>query len=136
MNVKSMLRAGLLTSVLLAAATAPALAETAKDAPRPARSCFYLSDWDGWSAPDRDTLYLRVRNREVYRVDLSHGTSQLTAPGVHLVSIVRGSDSVCRPMDLNLRVSDGSGFALPIMAKTITKLTPEEVAAIPKRDRP
>ena len=137
MNVKSMIRAGLLTTVLLAAA-APALADpAAKDAaPRAARSCFYLSDWDGWSAPNKDTLYLKVRNRDVYRVDLAHGTNQLTSPGVHLVSVVRGVDSVCAPLDLDLRVSDGFGMAMPIRAKTITKLTPDEIAAIPKKDRP
>ncbi len=136
MNVKSTIRAGLLTTVLMAAA-APALADApAKDAaPKPARACFSLSDWQGWSAPDKDTLLMRVRNRDVYRVELSHGTNQLTSPGVHIVSIVRGTDQVCRPIDLDLRVSDGH-FAMPIMAKTITKLTKEEVAALPKRDRP
>ena len=136
MNVKSMIRASLLTTVLLAAA-APALADSAaKDAaPRPARTCFSLSDWSGWSAPDKNTLLMRVRNREVYRVDLSHGTSQLTSPGVHIVSVVRGTDTVCKPIDLDLRVSDGH-FAMPIMAKSITRLTTEEIAALPKRDRP
>jgi hypothetical protein len=132
-----MLRAGLLTTALLAAA-APAFADSAaKDAaPAPARTCFSLSDWSGWSAPDKDTLLMRVRNRDVYRVDLSHGTSQLTSPGVHIVSIVRGSDQVCRPIDLDLRVADSMGFAMPIMAKSITRLTTEEIAALPKRDRP
>jgi hypothetical protein len=105
-------------------------------APRPVHDCFSLSDWQGWSAPDKNTLYMKVRNRDVYRVDLSHGTNQLTAPGVHLVSIVRGPDTVCRPIDLDLRVSDGFGFAMPIMAKSITKLSAEEIAALPKRDRP
>jgi hypothetical protein len=139
MNVKSMLRAGLLTTVLLAAA-APALADApaagADAAPKPARACFYLSDWSNWKAPDNKTLYLKVRNRDVYRVDLSHGGGMLTSPGVHLVSVVRGSDQICAPLDLDLRVSDGFGFAMPIMAKAITKLTPEEIAAIPKKDRP
>ncbi|MEJ2814943.1 DUF6491 family protein [Caulobacter sp. CCG-8] len=137
MNTKTMIRAGLLTTVLLAAA-APALAadEPAAKAPAAKRSCFYMSEWDNWSAPDRDTLYLKVRNRDVYQVDLSHGTSMLTSPGVHLVSIQRGVDSVCSPLDLDLRVSDGWGMAMPIMAKSITKLTPEQIAAIPKKDRP
>ena len=135
MNAISMIRAGLLTTALLAV-SAPAFADAKDAAPKPARSCFSLSDWDGWSAPNRDTLYMKVRNRDVYRVDLSHGTSQLTSPGVHLVSIQRGVDTVCRPIDLDLRVSDGMGFAMPIMAKSITKLSTEEIAAIPKKDRP
>ena len=137
MNAKSMIRAGLLTTLLLAAA-APAIADPTDPAakPRPARQCFSLSDWDGWSAPDRDTLYMKVRNRDVYQVELSHGTTQLTSPGVHLVSIQRGVDTVCSPMDLDLRVSDGFGIAMPIMAKSITKLSKEQIAAIPKKDRP
>lgn len=115
--------------------TAPAATTTDKPA-KPPRQCFYLSDWHGWSAPNKDTLYLKVRNRDVYRVDLAYGSSQLTWPGNHLVSIVRGSDSICNPLDLDLRVSDGFGMAIPIRAKTITKLTPEEIALIPKKDRP
>ena len=138
MNAKSIIRAGLLTTLLVAAA--PALADPAapdtQAKPRPVRNCFYLSDWDNWSAPDRDTLYLKVRNRDVYQVDLANGSSLLTSPGVHLVSVVRGSDSVCTPIDLDLRVSDGWGMAIPIMAKSITKLSKEQIAAIPKKDRP
>lgn len=144
MNAKSVIRAGLLGAALL---VAPVLAQASVSAPlaaaadgdgaaRPARSCFSLSDWQGWSAPDKNTLYMKVRNRDVYRVDLSHGTNLMTSPGVHLVSIVRGTDQICTPIDLDLRVSDGFGFAMPIMAKSITRLTPEEIAAIPKRDRP
>jgi hypothetical protein len=138
MNAISTIRAGLVGAALLTAAT-PVLAATVDEAPaaKPAaRSCFSLSDWQGWSAPDRNTLYMKIRNRDVYRVDLSSGTSLLTSPGVHLVSVTRGVDTVCRPIDLDLRVADGFTFAMPIMAKAITKLTPEEVAALPKRDRP
>lgn len=110
-------------------------AEPAKPA-KPARQCFYLSDWRGWTAPDKNTLYMKVRGRDVYRVDLAYGSNQLTWPGSHLVSVVRGPDGVCHPLDLDLRVSDGFGFAMPIRAKAITKLTPEEIAALPKKDRP
>ena len=69
-------------------------------------------------------------------MDLSHGTSMLTSPGVHLVSVVRGINTVCGPLDLDLRVSDGFGMAIPIMAKSVTKLSAEQIAAIPKKYRP
>lgn len=118
-----------------AAVAHQAPAEPTKPA-KPARQCFYLSDWRGWTAPDKNTLYMKVRGRDVYRVDLAYGSNQLTWPGSHLVSVVRGPDSVCHPLDLDLRVSDGFGFAMPIRAKAITKLTPEEIAALPKKDRP
>jgi len=130
---KGALGAGLLVALAVTAG-APASAET-RAAPVK-RDCFYLSDWDGWSAPDRDTLLLRVRNREVYRVDLHRGTNQLDWPGTHLVSVVRGSDRVCHPNDLDLSVADTSGFSIPIRAKAITKLSAAEKAALSKRDRP
>lgn len=103
---------------------------------KPPRQCFYMSDWQGWSAPDKDTLYMKVRGREVYRVDLAYGSNQLTWPGTHLVSVVRGPDSVCHPLDLDLRVADDFGMGIPIRAKSITKLTPEEIKALPKKYRP
>jgi hypothetical protein len=119
-----------------AAQDAPAAQAAAAKPAKPPRQCFYLSDWRGWTAPDKDTLYLKVRGKDVYKVDLAYGSNQLTWPGTHLVSIVRGVDSVCNPLDLDLRVSDGFGMAIPIRAKTITKLTPEQIAAIPKKYQP
>jgi hypothetical protein len=129
-----------LIGLALAAAAASAQAQppVGPAAGRPARaerSCFALSDWNGWSSPSRDVLYLKVRARDVYRLDLIHGTNQLRSPGSYIVSVVRGGDRVCAPIDLDLRVSDGF-MDMPIRAKTITKLTPEEIAAIPKKDRP
>jgi hypothetical protein len=119
----------------LVVSTAQAQASAAKPT-RADRPCFSLSDWHGWSSPDSKTMYLKVRNRDVYRLDLTHGSNQLNWPGSHLVTVVRGSDRICNPIDLDLRVSDGFGMAIPIRAKTITKLTPDEIAAIPKKDRP
>lgn len=129
-----------LIGLALAGLAAPAAFAAQGDAPvkaaKPARQCFYLSDWRGWSAPNKDTLYLKVRGRDVYRVDLAYGSNQLTWPGTHLVSVVRGPDSVCGPNDLDLRVGDGFGMPIPIRAKAITKMTPEQIAALPKKDRP
>lgn len=129
--------------VMLAAAAAlavsgvaaPAMAGDTGAKPKAARSCFHHSDWDGWSAPNANQLYLRV-NRDVYQVDLSAGSNQLTWGSSHLISTVRGVDTVCSAIDLDLAVSDSSGFSTPLIAKSIRKLTLEEVAAIPKKDLP
>lgn len=117
-------------------AVAAAQASTPATPPKPARACFSLSDWHGWSSPSRDVLYLKVRAKDVYRLDLSRGSSQLQWPGSHLVTVVRGSDQICSPIDLDLRVADGHGMEIPLFIKAITKLTPEEIAALPKKDRP
>ena len=103
----------------------------------PARApCFFLTQWEGWKSPSPDVIYLGVNMHDVYRVDLAGGSSQLQAPDVHLVSINRGSSSICSAIDLDLKVADGMGFSEPLIARSLTKLTPEEVAAIPKKFRP
>ncbi len=124
---------------LIAAALAAGCAVAGPAAARPSAPnapCFFVSQWQGWTSPNPDVIYLGVNMHEVYRVDLSAGSPQLQWPDSHLVSIVRGSSSICSPLDLDLKVSDNSGFATPLIARTLTKLTPEEVAAIPKKYRP
>jgi hypothetical protein len=81
-------------------------------------------------------IYLGVNMHDVYRVDLSAGSPLLSAPNMHLVSIVRGSSSICTALDLDLKLSDDNGFTQPLIARTLTKLTPEQIAAIPKKYRP
>ncbi len=129
-------RAALIGLAIAGLSASVASAQDAAKPVKPPRQCFYLSDWRGWTAPDKNTLYMKVNGRDVYRVDLAWGANELTWPGSHIVSVVRGSDSICNPLDLDLRVSDGSGFAMPIRAKAITKLTPDEVKALPKKYQP
>jgi hypothetical protein len=52
--------------------------------------------------------------------------------------VLHGSDMICSPLDLQLSVADsgGGGFKTFLIAKAIIKLTPEEAAAIPKKDQP
>ena len=119
-------------STLLAAAV-PALSATRDQSKMP---CFFVTQWRGWKSPDPSTLYLGVNMRDVYEVKLSTPSDQLSWPDMHLVSIVRGSNSVCSALDLDLKIADTNGFATPLIATSIRKLTPEEVAAIPKKYLP
>ncbi len=131
--MKSLLLGAALSATALGAATA------APTDIKPARhDCFRSSQWSGWHAPDASTVYLRVNLRDIYRLDLNSPSQQLTWPGSHLVNDVRGPDSVCTPIDLDLSVADNSfsGFKDHLFIKAITKLTPEQVAAIPKKDLP
>jgi len=102
---------------------------------KPASSCFFTRDWNGWRSPDGKTIYLRVSVGEIYQIDLSGSSSLLTEPDSHLINEVRGSDSVCSPIDLDLKVAN-DGFVEPLFVKSIAKLTPEQVAAIPKKFLP
>ncbi|MHB8529384.1 MAG: DUF6491 family protein [Caulobacteraceae bacterium] len=130
---KSILAGVLAIGMTLAAGAAWAYP---REGPASDHPCFFVTQWQGWSAPSDDVLYLKINNRDIYRVDLSAGSSMLRAPGVHLISKVEGSDSICNAIDLQLEVSDGHGFREPLIARSLTKLTPEEAAAIPPKYRP
>jgi len=119
-----------------ATVTPNGLGDTTSASPDKAHSCFYLSQWQNWHAPNPDVIYLRVRVNDIYRLDLSHPEPMLQDAFAHLISREHGDDSVCGPIDLDLSVSDGEGFRAPIFAKSITRLTPQQIALIPRKDLP
>jgi hypothetical protein len=133
MNIKKTL--GVVLSGAAAVAAAVAAPISAQAAPA-RQDCFYSSEWRGWSSPDPRTIYIRVGARDVYRIDLLGNNGRLKSGDRFLVNQVRGSSVVCTALDLNLTVSDHQGFQTPLFPRTLTKLTPEEVQAIPKQDRP
>lgn len=128
-------------SIALAAAltltSAAALADEAP-APAPVHPCFSIRDWNGWKASktEKDVLYIKVRLHDVWRVQLTDKDSFLDAPDVHLVSKTWGPDMVCNPLDLDLKLADFHGMQTPLIVKALTKLTPDEVKALPQEDRP
>lgn len=99
------------------------------------RNCFLSQDWESWKGADANTIYLRVHSRDFFRIDLSSGSNMVTDDTNHLVNQVRGSSWICSPLDLDLKISDGH-ITEPLIVKAITKLTPEQVAAIPKKAKP
>ena len=118
---------------LVSLSAAGAVAETK---PSDRIHCFWAHDWGGWKSPQPDVIYLRVRVNDIYRLDLSHPEPMLQDAFAHLISREHGDDSVCGPIDLDLSVSDGEGFRAPIFAKSITRLTPQQIALIPRKDLP
>jgi hypothetical protein len=127
-----------LTGASLAVAALVAVTTSAVAAPdkTPHTPCFFITQWNGWKSPSPNVIYLGVNMHDVYRVDLAAGSDQLSWPDVHLISKSRGSDSVCSAIDLDLQVADTSGFREPLFPTKLTKLTTEEVAAIPRKFRP
>ncbi len=115
----------------LGLAPAPAAAAPA----RASHNCFFITAWQGWSSPSPTVIYLKV-NSDIYQVDLSVGSENLRVPAMHLTSRLTTTSSICNPQDLDLAIADNQGFREPLIAKAITKLTPEEVAAIPHKYRP
>jgi len=129
---------------LLAALTIAALSAAGAAAAAPApgaaagQACFTSRDWEGWSAPgDGDVLLLRVRSHDIYRVELTPGSHVRKEVDNFLVNRVRGSSWICSPLDLDLTLNDRTiGARQGLIARSLRKLTPQEIAAIPKKDLP
>jgi len=113
------------------AATAPVLAQPSTN------TCFFVTQWDGgWKSPDDHTIYVRVSNSRIFRLDTVSACPELTEPGAMLITL-HNTATICRPIDWNLRVSQGrESPAVPCLVKTMTLLTPAQVAALPKSARP
>jgi hypothetical protein len=127
-------------STLLCAGVAAALSLTGTlaHAGAPAsNSCFLSANWSGWKSPSPNVIYLRVNANQIYQLDLSAGSSELQDGDVHLVNRIEGSDWICSPLDMQLEVADShGGFREPLIVKSITRLTPEQVSAIPRKYLP
>ena len=125
-----------LTALSAGALLGPPSAHAGPAASGPAR-CFYSRDWSGWTVtPDARSMYIRVGVRDVYRLDFATICSAAQGVGAHLVTRIRGSSLVCNPIDLDLKVADGNGFATACLVNRITPLSAEEAAALPKKLRP
>jgi hypothetical protein len=124
----------------LAAALALDLTATAAraDQPKTHESCFPAGGaWQNWTASKSgDVLYLRVHINDIYRVDLSPGSRAYKSPGYFLVNEVRGSGWICSALDLDLTLASDYGYRKPLIAVSMRKLTPQEVAAIPRKELP
>jgi hypothetical protein len=129
--VKTVWFLGMAAAVALVATNAGA-----QDKAPAKNSCFPSRNWDGWSAPgDGDFLYLRV-SKDIYRVDLTPGSHIRKEGDRFLINKMVGTDYICTALDLQLTLADHNGFSEPVLATSLRKLTPEEVAAIPAKDRP
>jgi hypothetical protein len=124
--------------LVLAGALLSGAAAADEPAANPAQDCFFVTQWQGWRAPSADVIYIHVNMHDVYRIDLSAGSPFLKAPGMSLLSkTMGGGDLICSAIDLDLKLVDlHTHFAEPLIAKALTKLTPEQVAEIPEKYRP
>jgi hypothetical protein len=137
------MRASISTAAVLAAAAALTLAAaTAVGAPPPSdkahggRQCFFHDNTSGFSAPDDHTVYIRVNIRDVYKLDL-YGPCPNVDWTMRIGIQDRGSGGwICTGDLVDILVHDPALGRQRCMGKVVSKLTPEEVKALPKRARP
>ena len=114
-------------AALAALAAAPLAAHAA-----PSSACFRLSDIQSTRLqPDERTLYLRASTGAYYR--LGFGAACPNPGGEPLIlHPTDNSGEVCNAIGLDVRVRGGAGC----IPDSLTRLTPDEVAAIPPAQRP
>ena len=120
-----------------AAVAAGALAVTLPAAvvaqPSGGDACFHLSHLDSSRmAEDHHAMYLRVSGNQYYRMEFSGACNSSGNEPVVLHPFSNG-DLICRPIDVNVTVRDTHEGCIPTSLK---RLTPDELAQVPPKDRP
>lgn len=122
---------------------APKVRETADLGPPPARGtglpsgqCFRSQDIRNHTYVDDHTLLMNVRDRSVYRVTMGGACLAGAMPSDPIITrSPPGSPIICRPLDMDIGISR-TGFETRCIVESIVKLTPEQVAALPKKLKP
>jgi len=102
----------------------------------PTGQCFRSSDIRNHTIADRDTLLLSVNGKETYRVTMKGGC---LAGAISSDPIITrnppGSPIICKPIDMDIAIGR-NGFASHCIVDSIAKMSPDEVAALPKKLKP
>lgn len=120
----------------LASGSAAHLALARDAAPKyNANQCFYTRNVTSFAAPDEHNLYVEVNNRDVYHFEM-FGPCPDIDWNQRLALVSRPGPWICDGMDAEV-VTHAAGLGrMRCMVRRMHKLTPEEVAALPKRARP
>ena len=105
--------------------------------PKPRPSCFWANRIENFAAVDDRNLYLRVGIHDVYRAKLFSTCFDIA--WVHRLALVSHSSSlICEGpnLDVDVIVRGQAVGRQRCPVTDIRKLTPDEVAALPKGARP
>jgi hypothetical protein len=127
-------------AALAAGAAAFAPPSVAKSPVQPqgkaAKQCFYSRNVESFAAPDENTVNIRVSIKDYYQL-------QMFAPchdvdwNQSIALISRGSSWICTGNGLDAEIVSHSPIGpQKCQVKGIRKLTPAEVAALPKHGKP
>lgn len=129
-------RLGLLAAAAALTGFQPAQGQPPATGAEPAPACFRTHEIRGHTVGDDHTIYLNVRDRDFYRVDVSKPClAGATSSDFIVIRNPPGSDIVCRPIQLDVGVNTG-GATSRCIVNSVTPMTPAEVAALPPKVRP
>jgi hypothetical protein len=127
------------------AMTTAAFAEKAPalTTPAPARGtglaggqCFRSADIRNHTVADKNTLLIDVRGKDTYRITMNGAclAGALSSDPI-ITRQPPGSSIICKPIDMDIAISRG-GFPSHCIVDSIVKMSPEEVATLPRKLKP
>jgi hypothetical protein len=124
--------AGALGATPIAPQAQPAASPAAKSSPQ---HCFYASNINNFTTDGDKTVYLRVGVADVYRLDLMTSCPELTTRRSIGLERTVGGSNICSPLNLTVVFRlQGERRVCPV--QELRWLTKDEIAALPKHDRP
>ncbi len=130
-----------LSALMLAGLTLTGLAgsaATAKSGADPkslaSNQCFRMHDVRGSVQVNESRLNILTDDHRYIRVDTVGRCFSPPYIDPYIVQ-VHGSDMVCSPIDLDLSAGP-AGFQTPCIVDRISQMSPAEVAALPRKDKP
>lgn len=127
-----------LGGAILLLATGAALGQTPAPAATPKNECFFVRQFENWKpGGDDQTIYIRVGSNRYYRLGAANRCPALSDVDPVMVNKFR-SDTICSPLDFDIKIKRNgiADIATPCTIKTMTRMTPAEVAALPKKQKP
>ena len=124
-------------SALAISACAPTVADPAGPAATQAsqgRECFFTRNVNGFSAPDDDTLYVRVGVNDVYEMQMFARCPDMDWAN-RLAIVSRSGSTICRGTDATI-ISPGPLGEQRCLVRSVRKLSEAEAAALPAGRRP
>ncbi|HEX3700347.1 MAG TPA: hypothetical protein VHV27_06705 [Phenylobacterium sp.] len=99
--------------------------------------CFRTGQIRNHTVVDKSTALINVDDRSVYRIVTSGDCfAGATTSDPLVMRSPPGSTMVCKPIDMDLGVKVGGGPTRRCIVGAITRLSPDEVAALPKKLKP
>lgn len=109
--------------------------QAAAQATKAPKTCFSARNVSNFAVVDDRTLNIRVGVRDVYQLDLLGICPDIESRNAIAIKS-RSSAFVCSPFDATVVAQGPFGRSQRCAVRGIRKLTPDEIAALPSRDRP
>jgi hypothetical protein len=96
-------------------------------------ACFRVNNIQNSKMDGPRTLYVRADGGRTFRIEFAADCNTAAAYSLILHQVNNDTTPICRGIELNVRVRDTGEFCEP---RSISRLTPDEAAALPAKVRP